>query len=469
MTTNKKRTIFIFVMEKIISPISVEDAAQCCGLTVQQIRKLCRDKKINAKKIGKIWLVDKKSLTNKKGYSSMGNETDSCRKKTVLRNKPIALSFFSGAMGLDIGLEQAGIQTILCSEIDSACRKTIVKNRPDVALIGDIRNYSANDILNAANVKKEDVDIIVGGPPCQAFSTAGKRLGLEDERGNVFLKYLEIIKEIRPKYAIIENVRGLLSAPLKHRPLSERKNDGDRQLSDDEKPGGVLRYILKVLKKAGYAVSFNLYNAANFGSPQKRERVVFICSRDGKIPPYLVPTHSENGDFGLPKWRTLRDVIGNINCEHKFVPFPEKRLVYYRMLKQGQNWKALPVNLQKKALGGAYSSGGGKSGFLRRLAWDEPSPTLVTHPAMPATDLAHPVENRPLSVQEYRKIQEFPDDWQIEGSILEQYKQIGNAVPVSLARAIGNLIVSLLEKKRVTQIEGFKYSRYKGTSDKDWI
>ena len=313
MTTNEKRTIFIFVMEKIISPISVEDAAQCCGLTVQQIRKLCRDKKINAKKIGKIWLVDKKSLTNKKSYSSMGNETDSCRKKTVLRNKPIALSFFSGAMGLDIGLEQAGIQTILCSEIDSACRKTIVKNRPDVALIGDIRNYSANDILNAANVKKEDVDIIVGGPPCQAFSTAGKRLGLEDERGNVFLKYLEIIKEIRPKYAIIENVRGLLSAPLKHRPLSERKNDGDRQLSDDEKPGGVLRYILKVLKKAGYAVSFNLYNAANFGSPQKRERVVFICSRDGKIPPYLVPTHSENGDFGLPKWRTLRDVIGNIN------------------------------------------------------------------------------------------------------------------------------------------------------------
>lgn len=455
-------------MEKIFSPISVEDAAAFCGLTVQQIRKLCRDKEINAQKIGKIWLVDKKSLSKKKSVSSMGDEKNSCRQNSLKKGKPIALSFFSGAMGLDIGLEQVGIQTVLCSEIDSACRKTIKKNRPDIALIGDIRDYTAKEILKAAGVKKNEVDIIVGGPPCQAFSTAGKRLGLEDERGNVFLKYLEIIKEIRPKYAIIENVRGLLSAPLKHRPLTGQKKDRHDSLPDEEKPGGVLRYILKILNNAGYAVSFNLYNAANFGSPQKRERVVFICSRDGKIPPYLIPTHSENAEYHLPKWRTLREVIGNLDCEHKFVPFPEKRLVYYRMLKEGQNWKALPQALQKKALGKAYLSGGGKSGFLRRLAWDEPSPTLVTHPAMPATDLAHPVENRPLSVQEYRKIQEFPDEWQIEGSVLEQYKQIGNAVPVSLARAIGKLVVSLLRNRPIKEIKGFHYSRYKGTSNRDW-
>jgi len=452
-------------MERVFRPISVEDAAETCGLTTQQIRSLCRDGKVSAQKVGKIWLVDPDSIKKIKSSSSVGNEADCTRKIAPPKDKPIALSFFSGAMGLDIGLEQAGIQTVLCSEIDSACRKTIKKNRPDVALIGDIRNYTAKEILDAAGVKKEDVDIVVGGPPCQAFSTAGKRLGLEDERGNVFLKYLEIIKEIRPKYAIIENVRGLLSAPLKHIPKSEKNGE---TLSEEEKAGGVLKYILGVLKDAGYAVSFNLYNAANFGSPQKRERVVFICSRDGKIPPYLVPTNSEDGSFNLPKWKTLREVIGNLKCDHKFVPFPEKRLFYYRMLKAGQNWKALPLELQKKALGGAFNSGGGKSGFLRRLAWDEPSPTLVTHPAMPATDLAHPVENRPLSVQEYKKIQEFPDDWQIEGSLLEQYKQIGNAVPVSLAKAIGKLVVALLNKEPVKNIEGFKYSRYKGTSNLDW-
>lgn len=452
-------------MERVFRPISVEDAAETCGLTTQQIRSLCRDGKVSAQKVGKIWLVDPDSIKKIKSSSCVGNEADCTRKIAPPKDKPIALSFFSGAMGLDIGLEQAGIQTVLCSEIDSACRKTIKKNRPDVALIGDIRNYTAKEILDAAGVKKEDVDIVVGGPPCQAFSTAGKRLGLEDERGNVFLKYLEIIKEIRPKYAIIENVRGLLSAPLKHIPKSEKNGEA---LSEEEKAGGVLKYILGVLKDAGYAVSFNLYNAANFGSPQKRERVVFICSRDGKIPPYLVPTNSEDGSFNLPKWKTLREVIGNLKCDHKFVPFPEKRLFYYRMLKAGQNWKALPLELQKKALGGAFNSGGGKSGFLRRLAWDEPSPTLVTHPAMPATDLAHPVENRPLSVQEYKKIQEFPDDWQIEGSLLEQYKQIGNAVPVSLAKAIGKLVVALLNKEPVKNIEGFKYSRYKGTSNLDW-
>jgi DNA (cytosine-5)-methyltransferase 1 len=452
-------------MERAFSPISVEDAAASCGLTAQQIRSLCRDGKVLAKKIGKIWLVDSNSIEKIKSSSSVGNEANCTRKIAPAKDKPIALSFFSGAMGLDIGLEQAGIQTVLCSEIDSACRKTIKKNRPDVALIGDIRNYTAKEILDAAGVKKEDIDIVVGGPPCQAFSTAGKRLGLEDERGNVFLKYLEIIKEIRPKYAIIENVRGLLSAPLKHIPKSERNGDA---LSEEEKAGGVLKYILSVLKNAGYAVSFNLYNAANFGSPQKRERVVFICSRDGKIPPYLVPTNSEDSSFNLPKWKTLREAIGNLKCEHKFIPFPEKRLFYYRMLKAGQNWKALPLELQKKALGGAFNSGGGKSGFLRRLAWDEPSPTLVTHPAMPATDLAHPVENRPLSVQEYKKIQEFPDNWQIEGSLLEQYKQIGNAVPISLAKAIGKMVVALLNKQPIQTIKGFKYSRYKGTSNLDW-
>jgi DNA (cytosine-5)-methyltransferase 1 len=216
-------------------------------------------------------------------------------------------------------------------------------------------------------------------------------------------------------------------------------------------------------------VSFNLYNAANFGAPQKRERVVIVCSRDGRKLPYLTPTHSETGEFGLPKWKTVRDALRGLpKTGHEFVKFPEKRLRFYRMLKPGQYWKDLPEHLHKEALGGAYLAQGGKTGFLRRLPWDEPSFTLVTHPAMPATDLAHPTEDRPLSVQEYKRLQEFPDDWVVAGTIIDQYRQIGNAVPSSLGAAIGHLIVSDIKKTKVKDVPEFPYSRYKFTDEDSW-
>ena len=372
-------------------------------------------------------------------------------------------------MGLDLGLEEAGFEVILCSEIDNACRKTILKNKPHVALIGDIQNYSAAAIRKAANLNEEDeIDLIVGGPPCQSFSTAGKRKGFNDIRGNVFLTYLERIAELRPRFAIIENVRGILSAPLKHRPHNERSNS-HAPLKEDEQKGGALYYALQQLSKSGYGISFNLYNAANFGTPQKRERVVINCSRDGKKLPYLVPTHSENANFGLSKWRTFKDAIKELpKTGHHHLEFPEKRLKYYRMLKPGQYWRHLPKEIQNEALGKSYFSGGGKTGFLRRLSWDEPSPTLDTHPAMPATDLAHPVENRPLSIEEYKKIQEFPENWIIEGSLIEQYKQLGNAVPLSLGKAVGSLLIAYIDHKKIRRFLNFPYSRYTNTDEVSW-
>ena len=182
----------------------------------------------------------------------------------------------------------------------------------------------------------------------------------------------------------------------------------------------------------------------------------------------MTPTHSEDGKNSLKKWKTFRQATKGIR-EHHFINFPEKRLKYYRMLKEGQNWKALSVELQKEALGNSYYAGGGKTGFLRRLSWDKPSPTLVTHPAMPATDLAHPEENRPLSIEEYKRIQEFSDSWQLAGSLLEQYKQVGNAVPASLGKAIGSLLLNLLQSNEVLAFNGFSYSRYKNTRDDEWI
>lgn len=381
------------------------------------------------------------------------------------------LSFFSGALGLDLGLEKAGFKPLLVCENDKFCISTIRKNKPDVPLIEDIRDYSVSDIRSVAGIgEKDSVDLVIGGPPCQAFSTAGARKSFEDDRGNVFIKYLEIATDLNAKFIVIENVRGLLSAPLKHRPHNQR-GEGFPPLIEDERPGGALKYILSFLEGKGYGISFNLYNSANYGTPQIRERVVIVASRDGKKLPYLNPTHSDDPKWGLPQWNTFESATSTLSrCDNEeCAEFPEGRLKYYRMIGPGGNWKSLPIDLQKEAMGNAYNSGGGKTGFFRRLAWDRPSPTLLTSPTMPATDLAHPVEDRPLSVAEYARVQEFPDDWFFAGKTKDKYKQIGNAVPVSLGFAIGNLIKNHVADADIEPPAEFKFSRYKFTNDTNWF
>lgn len=451
--------------------LSVKDVASKLNLSPQQVRNLCRKGKLKSNKVGRTWVIEERDVKIffDNSYCGVAQDQPSYVKRKKDCGKPIALSFFSGAMGMDIGIEKAGFKTVFASEINNTCRKTILKNHPDIALVGDIRDYTPERIREIAGLQEEDeIDLIVGGPPCQAFSTAGKRKGFEDIRGNVFRNFINIITTLKPKYAVIENVRGLLSAPLKHRPHNLR-GKGFEELSNEELPGGALRHIVNTLGENGYSLSFNLYNSANFGTPQKRERVIVICSRDGKKPPYLEPTHAEKGEFGLPKWRTFKEAVSKLKgVEHNYIKFPEKRLKYYKLLKSGENWRNLPLELQKEAMGASFYSGGGKTGFLRRLAWDKPSPTLLTHPAMPATDLAHPVENRPLSVQEYKVLQEFPKEWQIEGSLIEQYKQIGNAVPVGLGYAVGKLLMKLIKGEKVEFYQGFKYSRYRNTDDLNW-
>ncbi|MED5455602.1 MAG: DNA cytosine methyltransferase [Candidatus Thermoplasmatota archaeon] len=429
--------------------------------------------------------------------------------------KPIALSFFSGAMGLDIGLENSGFDIKLACEIDKHCQGTIKLNHPDLPLIGDVREYNAEQVREISGTIDEDIALVVGGPPCQAFSTAGKRRGLNDERGHVFLDFVQLCIDLNPQYFVIENVRGLLSAPMTHRPHRFRGDDFPA-LTEDEKRGGALKFVLEMIRNAGYGVSFNLYDSANYGVPQRRERVILICSRDGQIPPFIPPTHvgvayQQNpiffGDLG--QWVTFEEAVGmpltgvqkaarelvrrhrlNSPLRHnnrqvsgravqraKFERlkksthgrFPESRLRFYRMLMPGQYWKNLPENLHLEALGNAFHSGGGKTGFYRRIAWFEPSPTLVTSPVQKATDLAHPEEDRPLSIEEYARIQMFPDDWKFSGPIGEIYKQIGNAVPVGLGEALGNHILNLIQNNEITEKAGFRYSRYRKTSQEDWV
>lgn len=452
------------------TPISVADAAKILNISEQRVRTLCKKKDLDAEKIGKTWIIEKDSACEYgliSGHVVAEDHVAYVIKNTSASKKPIALTFFSGAMGLDLGIESSGFDIRLACEFDKFCRQTIAINKPETALLGDINACNAHEVRKAAGLSKaDDIDLIIGGPPCQAFSTAGKRQGLSDDRGNVFLKYLDLALELFPKFIVIENVRGLLSCPMDHRPHSQRGDDFP-PLSQDELSGGALNFILNRLRRSGYSYSFNLYNSANFGSPQIRERVIIVCSRDLKEIPFLTPTHSEHGEFGLPRWKTFKQATKGLReCHH--INFPEKRLRYYRMLKPGENWRALPIEIQKEALGKSYYAGGGKTGFLRRLAWDKPSPTIVTHPAMPATDLAHPEEDRPLSIEEYKRTQEFPDDWVISGPLVQQYKQVGNAVPASLGRAVGRLIFDLINGRPIRTPPGFPYSRYQNTSHVAW-
>jgi len=380
------------------------------------------------------------------------------------------LSFFSGCLGLDLGLEKAGIKSVLYCENDAHAQRTIMRNRPEVPLISDILDYTAASILDSAGLKNaSEVDLIVGGPPCQAFSTAGKRASFDDPRGNVFLHFIDIISDIRPNYFVIENVRGLLSAALAHRPHSQR-GTGFPALTHEEESGGALKLIVSKLEREGYEISFNLYNTANYGVPQKRERLIIIGSLKGRVP-YLKPTHESESTHGLKKWATFADVAKDMKSEnHEHVKFPEKRLKYYKLLTGGQYWRDLPDDVVEEAMGASFFSGGGKTGFYRRIAWDKPSPTLVTHPAMPATDLCHPDELRPLSVEEYKRIQQIPDGFDIEGPTLQKYRQIGNAVPVGFGQAIGKMVLSHSQRQNLddSDYRNVAFSRYKHTSDLDW-
>ena len=440
--------------------ISVDETADTLGVTKQTVTRLIRDGQLAAQKVGNKWVLRASDLENYlKDNNLVPEPKDHRRRSDKPLPKIIALSFFSGALGLDLGMEDAGIESILYCENDRKCRMTIDASRPDAALIGDINQYSSDDILDMAGIPKgAKVDVIFGGPPCQAFSTAGARRAFNDSRGNVFLKYLEIVSDIKPTYVVIENVRGLLSTPY---PVEE---DGVPE------KGGALKIILERLRDAGYTVSFNLYNSANFGAAQIRERVVLICKLGNERVPYLTPTNAEHGEYGLPAWRTFGEVVKDLDPgSHHHADFPEKRLKFFRMLSEGQYWKDLPKDVQPEAMGKAYALSGGKTGFYRRIWFDRPCPTLVTTPTMPATDLCHPVYDRPLSIEEYKRVQGFDDDWPICGNIMDVYKQIGNAVPVELGKAIGKVIVNDMQGNPPDEkFADFPYSRYKRTSDKTW-
>jgi DNA (cytosine-5)-methyltransferase 1 len=359
-----------------------------------------------------------------------------------------SISLFSGAMGLDLGLEQHGFVPRVAVEINSAAVATIEMNRPELPVLKEsIAELSTKEILDAGDLKVGESFLVSAGPCCQSFSTAGSRKSMADPRGNLFFDFCRIVREAKPRFFVMENVKGLLSAAVSHRPLDLR-GAGNKPLSKDEELGSAFRLILSELSRLKYHVIFGLFNAADYGVPQKRWRIVFIGSRDGESITLPDATHCAPRlvkDLGLKPWVTLRQALADVEAE-EWVEFSDDKVDLLERLKAGQNWRDLPKKMQRKALGAAADSWGGRSGFCRRLSWNAPSPTLTTAPDGRATTLCHPTEVRPLSVEEYKALQQFPENWAISGSMRQQYQQLGNAVPVGLGVTVGATLIETIRR-----------------------
>jgi len=253
---------------------------------------------------------------------------------------------------------------------------------------------------------------------CQAFSQAGLREGLNDPRGQLMLDFNRLVVQVSPKILMIENVEGLVS-----------HNDGKS-----------LKSILELFSNNGaYKMHHKVLNAGKYEVPQKRKRIFIVGVRDD--------IHREKGEFTYPEPSSntvlLRDVLPGCPPSDG-AKYPEAKKKIMELVPEGGCWVDLPEDIQRTYMGGSYESGGGKRGMARRLSMNEQCLTLTTSPAQKQTERCHPLETRPLTVREYARIQTFPDSYVFEGSTANQYKQIGNAVPVKLAEAMGRQIKKYL-------------------------
>ncbi len=356
---------------------------------------------------------------------------------------------FSGAFGLDLGFMANGFKPLMALDNNPASYETIHRNLPDLLFINEnIENKKTSCLLNEMGLDVGEIDVLTGGPPCQPFSTAGRRASLQDPRASPLKEYIRFIEEAKPKIFVMEEVKGLLSARIKHVPIIER---GKHILSSDELPGSAFSKVnkmLNVLKKFGYQFSCNnVLNAADYGTPQVRDRLIIIGCRE-KNPVFPLETHSGIGKKeNLLPWSTFWDATCDLQGKKMEYPqLPQKIANLMKNVPPGGYWKHLPKPMIQDAMGGAFFATGGKMGFFRRLSWDTPTPTVTTSPHRMSSMLCHPEELRPLSVEEYKRIQGFPDDWEIPGSTSIKYNLIGNAVPVYLSDAIAKATLRILDQ-----------------------
>ena len=326
------------------------------------------------------------------------------------------LELFAGAGGLAIGLEKAGLKCVALNEIDKWACQTLRTNRPHWKVVeGDIRSFDFSEFRN-------NVDVVTGGFPCQAFSYAGKKLGLADARGTLFYEFARVVQEVNPPICIGENVRGLLS----------------------HDKGKTLKGMISILDEIGYnVVPVQVLKAISFKVPQKRERLILVGIRKDIITTYKYPEPYKR-IYNLSDALKKGELFDTNVPKSAGAKYPKSKIEILDLIPPKGYWRDLPIRLQKKFMGGSFYLGGGKTGIARRIGWDEPCLTLTCSPAQKQTERCHPDETRPFTVREYARVQTFPDEWQFCGSMAQQYKQIGNAVPVNLGKEVGYSIVKFL-------------------------
>lgn len=339
-------------------------------------------------------------------------DEDNTEQKSIDFSGVTAIELFAGAGGCALGMEEAGINTVELVEFNKTASATLKKNRPDWNVIcDDVHKVDFTPF-------KGRVDIVSGGFPCQAFSYAGKKLGFDDTRGTLFHELARCIEEVQPKMFFAENVKGLLS----------------------HDKGRTFKTIYDVLTSLNYTVQYKVLNAAYYGVGQKRERTIIIGIQNDLID----KIHFE---FPEPdeKMTTLREALKDCPVSEG-QSYSEKKKKVFELVPPGGCWVDLPEDVAKDYMGKSYYSGGGRRGMARRISWDEPCLTLTCSPSQKQTDRCHPDETRPFTIREYARIQSFPDDWEFCGGIGDKYKQIGNALPVELARRISVQIKKAIEE-----------------------
>ncbi len=396
---------------------TISEAAELLGKSTETLRRWDKDGKLPATRepISNYRIYKKKQLKIFDELGHLYNNGESSNYVEPKRNFNV-IELFAGAGGLALGLEKAGLKCLLLNEIDKWAAETLRKNRPEWKVIeDDISNLS----FNKYNGK---VDVVTGGFPCQAFSYAGKKRGLEDTRGTLFYEFARVVKETMPVICVGENVRGL----LRH----------------DE--GKTLKGMISALDEIGYnVVKPKLMKAIYYNVPQKRERVFIVGIRKDIDVQFEYPKPYK-------KIYNIEDALKKGGLYESDVPkspgstYPNHKKEVLDMVPPGGYWRDLPDEIAKKYMKKSYYLGGGKTGMARRISWDEPSLTLTCSPAQKQTERCHPDETRPFTVREYARIQTFPDDWEFNGSVSQQYKQIGNAVPVNLAMEMGYSLVRFL-------------------------
>lgn len=396
---------------------SLAEAAKILGKSKETLRRWDNEGKLTAvREPMSNYRIYKKEQLNL-FFDVLKNEVEDVVDNSVLPNNDYkVLELFAGAGGLAIGLEKAGIKCAALNEIDKWACQTLKENRPKWKVLeGDIKNF------NFSNFNGE-IDVVTGGFPCQAFSYAGKKLGLKDARGTLFYEFARVVKEVNPPICIGENVKGLLS----------------------HEKGKTIKGMISILDEIGYnVVPVKVLKAINYNVPQKRERVILVGIRKDINAKYNYPKPHQ-------KIYNLIDALKKGELFDCDVPksegskYPEHKKVVLDLVPQKGYWRNLPLDIQKEYMGKSFYLGGGKTGIARRIGWDEPSLTLTCSPAQKQTERCHPDETRPFTVREYARIQTFPDDWKFSGSISQQYKQIGNAVPCNLGQEIGYSIIHFL-------------------------